>query len=86
MGQPYLFWKEPIVGISPAHYFRLEGKDGQTEPIEGVISIDLVRSLFTEELSELAMQYEKFFFAEAESQFVAFSFTDAETVDPEDPT
>lgn len=86
MGQPYIFYQNPIVGISPTHYFKLEGKDGQTEPYEGVMGFDLTRSLFTDEMSELAMNYEKFFLVEANSQLVAISFTGNETLDPEDPT
>ena len=67
IGEPYLFIRDGIVGLTITQYFKLEGLTQKTitTPLEGVLGMDLHQNLFESEMSKLAIEYEHFFLASA---------------------
>lgn len=76
MTEPYTFYNiEEPVGFTPCHYFKHTSDDGRS--LEGVLAIDLNSDILSDELSQLTMQYDKFYLASAQLQNIVASSTNS---------
>ena len=64
--EPYSFSKGDV-GLTFTHYFKLDPAK------EGVIGLDLNAAIFRDEISQFALDYEKFFCATASGQNIIVS-------------
>lgn len=82
VGDPYIFVEGGKVGVTLTHYFKLDGVANALSQ-SGVIGMDLNPTIFSSELIDLDMEFEKFFLA-TKSQKIIMSTPDLN--DEKDPS